>query len=194
MNYTIPFESRSVQVQDIAFKLEYTSFIKHMDSEEIEDELLESLELQKPKEDALYSMITTFTDKSVPISTDQPWIIDFLSTLLYCCRYGESDLLDHPLGVILVVSSDDPDPIHRFNELAQRVLSRKCYSQRAYTPSIPFFYFLVHTNDSSANVDTIYNNMKSSFNASHCKIIRINSLSETQKRKVSPFPEHCALP
>lgn len=164
-----------------------------MDNDEIETELLDTIDSQKPKDEVLYSMISQLGDKEAVFSMDQPWIKSYLSTLIDCCRYGESDLLDHPLAVILVVSSNDPDPIHRFDELSQRALSRKCYTQKLYSHSIPFFYFLIHSADSPANVEEIFYGMKSSFNASQCKVLRINSLPPEQKRTSSPFPEYLSL-
>lgn len=164
-----------------------------MDNDEIEVELLDTIDSQKPQNELLYSMISQLGEKGAAFSMDQPWIKNYLSTLIDCCRYGESDLLDHPLAVILVVSSDDPDPIHRFDELSQRALSRKCYTQKLYSPSIPFFYFLIHSADSPANVEEIFYGMKSSFNASQCKVLRINSLPPERKLTSSPFAEHFSL-
>lgn len=194
INCTIPFESRSVQVTDITFKLEYTSFMKHMDTEDIEEELLNSVSIQKPQMEEIHSMISKLDDISTHYETNQPWILDFLSTLLDCCRFGESDLLDHPLAILLIVSSNDPDPIHRFDELTQKVLSRKCFAQKTFSQSIPFFYLLVHSNDSMVNADEIFYSMKSSFNASQCELIHINSLPESQKRETSPIPPSFSLP
>ena len=82
MNCTIPFESRSIQVKNIAFKLEYTSFIQHMDCDDIEEELLESLQIEKPKQEDLFAMLSNIANTESSFSTNQPWIIDFLSTLL----------------------------------------------------------------------------------------------------------------
>lgn len=194
MNCTIPFESRSIQVKNIAFKLEYTSFIQHMDCDDIEEELLESLQIEKPKQEDLFAMLSNIANTESSFSTNQPWIIDFLSTLLDCCRYSESDLSNHPLAIILVVSSNDPDPIRRFDELYQHVLSRKFFSHHSYSQSIPFFYFLVHSNDSTVNVDDLYMKMQSSFKPSQCKLIRINSLSKEQVRSSSPFGNQFSLP
>lgn len=43
VNFTIQFESRSVTIEQIHLDLEYSAFINHMDPDEIEEELLESL-------------------------------------------------------------------------------------------------------------------------------------------------------
>ena len=112
----------------------------------------------------------------------QPWLLDYLSSLFDCCRYGDSDCLYHPLGVILVVSSTDADPIRRFDELSQRILNKKEFRQGMYSKSIPFYYFLLHNVSSHVDADDIYRNMKATFNASQCKHVKINSLSPEQSR------------
>lgn len=112
----------------------------------------------------------------------QPWLLDYLSSLFDCCRYGDSDCLYHPLGVILVVSSTDADPIRRFDELSQRILNKKEFRQGMYSKSIPFYYFLLHNVSSHVDADDIYRNMKATFNASQCKLVKINSLSPEQSR------------
>lgn len=160
--------------------------MKAPDSESIQEELTDSVTDQEPSMSAISELINNIQNKDWSPETEQPWLLDYLSALLECYRYGENDCLYHPLAVILVTSSTDPDPIRRFDELSQRVLSRKFFSQGMYSKAIPFFYFLLHDASSSANVDEIFHNMKATFNSSLCKVIQINSLPPHMARSQSP--------
>lgn len=187
VNFTIQFESRSVTIEQIHLDLEYSAFINHMDPDEIEEELLESVSEKEPSKEDIQKIIAELGKQDAKVDIVQPWLLDYLSSLFDCCRYGDSDCLCHPLAVILVVSSTDPDPIRRFDELSQRILNKREFKQGMYSKSIPFYYFLLHNVSSHVNAENIYHNMKASFNASLCKIIRINSLSPEQSRDSPPF-------
>lgn len=171
----IKFENRSVPVDRVSFHLEYTESIKHLDETEIEESLLQTLILHKPSTETIHQMIRDFCNGKAEYDTNQDWLLDLTSSLLMGCRFGEYNLLHHPLGVLLVVSSDDPDPILRFDELSQRVLHYPRFSMGMYNKAIPFFYILLHDTSSRVDVDDLLRRMKSSFNASQCKVIRFNS-------------------
>ena len=172
---SIKFENRSVPVDRISFYLEYTEEIKHLDETKIEEYLLQTLILRKPSTDTIHQMIRDFCNGKLTYDINQEWLLDFTSSLLNSCRFGEYNLLFHPLGVLLIVSSDDPDPILRFDELSQRVLHYPRFSMGMYNKAIPFFYILLHDTSSRVDVDDLLRRMKSSFNASQCKVIRFNS-------------------
>lgn len=89
-----------------------------MDAEEMDEELLESISNTEPSLTGLCDQYLNAKSENPMFNTEQPWILDFASSLLDCCRYGESDCLYHPIGVILVVSSTGSDPIRRFDELS----------------------------------------------------------------------------
>ena len=171
----IKFENRSVPLDHVAFHLEYTESISHLDETKIEELLLQTLIRHKPSTDAIHQMIRDFCDGKATCDTNQDWLLDFTTSLLTACRFGEFNLLQHPLGVFLVVSSDDPDPILRFDELSQRVLHYPRFSMGMYNKAIPFFYILLHDTCSRVDVDDLLRRMKSSFNASQCKVIRFNT-------------------
>ena len=57
VNFTIQFESRSVTIEQIHLDLEYSAFINHMDPDEIEEELLESLSEKEPSKEDIHKII-----------------------------------------------------------------------------------------------------------------------------------------
>ena len=118
LNFDIAFELRNVTINELSLDLEYSSFINPMDAEEMDEELLESISNTEPSLTGLRDQYLNAKSENPMFNTEQPWILDFASSLLDCCRYGESDCLYHPIGVILVVSSTDSDPIRRFDELS----------------------------------------------------------------------------
>lgn len=181
MNFTIQFESRSVTIEQIHLDLEYSAFINHMDPDEIEEDYLKAFRRKNHRKKTFIRLLLNL-GRRMPKDIVQPWLLDYLSSLFDCCRYGDSDCLYHPLGVILVVSSTDADPIRRFDELSQRILNKKEFRQGMYSKSIPFYYFLLHNVSSHVDADDIYRNMKATFNASQCKLVKINSLSPEQSR------------
>ena len=166
--------------------LEYTSHMNHLNPEEIQDELLNCMEDQQPTFNSISDLINNENNTEEDSSLDQLQLLGYLSTLLDSYRYGECDCLYHPLAVILVVSSSDPDPIGQFDNLAQKVINKRFYSQGIYSKAVPFFYFLLHDEGSSINVDDIFRNMKATFNSSLCKLIRLNSLPAHMARAQPP--------
>ena len=141
-----------------------------------------------PSEDMIRSLILDPEESTKSPLMDQRWILDFVSSLIHCGSYGDNNLLYHPLAVFLVVSSSDPDPIRRFDELSRKVLHIPAILHGTYSRAIPFFYFLLHKENSSSNVNEIFRAMKSSFNAIQCKLIRINYLPVEASRSSSPAP------
>lgn len=200
LDFDIAFELRNVTINELSLDLEYSSYINPMDPEEMDEELLESISNTEPSLTGLRDQYLNSKNDSSVFNTEQPWILDFASSLLDCCRYGESDCLYHPIGVILVVSSTDSDPIRRFDELSQRILQKKEFRQRMYSKSIPFYYLLLHSGDSEINPEVIFRNMKASFDPLRCHIVSINSLPVSQSRSRTPppfdhyFQFHCIHP
>ncbi len=47
-----------------------------------------------------------------------PWFVAFRSELAQSLRYGEHEMLDHPVAFVCVVSSRDADPLRAFEDLA----------------------------------------------------------------------------
>ena len=186
ISYSLEFETHSVPLKSIAFDIEYAGSLHPPEVEEVEQRIKETLKKEEPSPDQLHSSVQSLCDSTVLDNVEQPWILPLVSTLCDNCRFGESDLLNHPFAIILIVSSDDEDPLHRFDVLSQRVLQYPAFRSGAFSKAIPFFYFLIHSGDSSSPCDDIFRNMKSTFNASQCKLIRINSLSADEKRSTTP--------
>ena len=170
----------------MSVNLEYTSHMNHLNSEEIQDELLNFMEDQQPTLNSISDLMNNVNSVEGNSSLDQLQLLGYLTTLLDNYRYGECDCLYHPLAVILVVSSSDPDPIGQFDNLAQKVINKRVYSQGIYSKAVPFFYFLLHDEGSLINVDDVYRNMKATFNSSLCKLIRLNSLPAHMARAQPP--------
>ena len=61
----IKFENRSVPLDHIAFHLEYTESISHLDETNIEELLLQTLIRHKPSTDAIHQMIRDFCDETL---------------------------------------------------------------------------------------------------------------------------------
>ncbi|KUF81645.1 Trafficking protein particle complex subunit 8 [Phytophthora nicotianae] len=108
-----------------------------------------------------------------------PWYGSFKHTLMDTFRCEEYSLLCHPVAMLVVVSSTDPNPRHSFEELtAPRYLPAPFQMGLYDATLVPKFYVVVHdmleTEGTSIDPDAILRSMNiSTVNGA---VLRINSL------------------
>ncbi|KAG3116713.1 hypothetical protein PI124_g4738 [Phytophthora idaei] len=108
-----------------------------------------------------------------------PWYGSFKHTLMDTFRCEEYSLLYHPVAMLVVLSSTDPNPRHSFEELiAPRNLPAPFHLGLYDATLVPKFYVVVHdvleTTGTSIDPDAILRSMNiSTVNGA---VLRINSL------------------
>ncbi|RMX65998.1 hypothetical protein KXD40_003116 [Peronospora effusa] len=119
-----------------------------------------------------------------------PWYRSFKHTLMDTFRCEEYSLLCHPVAMMVVVSSTDPNPRHSFEELiAPRNLPLP-FQQELYDATlVPKFYMVIHdvfeTKGTSIDPDAILRNMN--ITTVNGAVLRINSLPVEDAPVPSPF-------
>ncbi|KAG7393217.1 Trafficking protein particle complex 8 [Phytophthora pseudosyringae] len=123
-------------------------------------------------------------------SDPMPWYRSFKHTLMDTFRCEEYSLLCHPVAMLVVVSSTDPNPRHSFEELiAPRNLPAPFQLGLYDATLVPKFYVVVHdvleTEGTSIDPDAILRSMNiSTVNGT---VLRVNSLPVEDAPVPSPF-------
>lgn len=108
-----------------------------------------------------------------------PWYRSFKHTLMDTFRCEEYSLLCHPVAMLVVVSSTDPNPRHSFEELTAPKNLPAPFQQGLYDAMlVPKFYVVVHdvleTEGTSIDPDAILRSMN--ITTVNGAVLRINSL------------------
>ncbi|CAH0519161.1 unnamed protein product [Peronospora belbahrii] len=119
-----------------------------------------------------------------------PWYQSFKHTLMDTFRCEEYSLLCHPVAMVVVVSSTDPNPRHSFEELIAPRNLPEPFQQELYDATlVPKFYVVVHdvmeTEGTAIDPDAILTSMNIS--AVNGTVLRINSLTVENAPVPSPF-------
>ncbi|GMF25110.1 unnamed protein product [Phytophthora fragariaefolia] len=123
-------------------------------------------------------------------SDPMPWYRSFEHTLLDTFRCEEYSLLCHPVAMLVVVSSTDPNPRHSFEELTAPKNLPMPFQQGLYDAMVvPKFYVVVHdvleTEGTSIDPDAILRSLNiSTVNGA---VLKINSLPVEEAPVPSPF-------
>ncbi|KAL7694846.1 putative TRAPP III complex, Trs85 protein [Plasmopara halstedii] len=119
-----------------------------------------------------------------------PWYHSFKYTLMDTFRCEEYSLLSHPVAMLVVVSSTDPNPRHSFEELTAPKNLPLPFQQGLYDIAlVPKYYVVLHdiveTTDTGIDPEAILTSMNISTN--NGTVLRINSLSEVKATVFSQF-------
>ncbi|GMF15279.1 unnamed protein product [Phytophthora lilii] len=119
-----------------------------------------------------------------------PWYRSFKYTLMDTFRCEEYSLLCHPVAMLVVVSSTDPNPRHSFEELTAPRNLPPPFQQGLYDAMlVPKFYVVVHdvleTEGTSIDPDAILRSMN--ITTVNGTVLRINSLPVEEAPVPSQF-------
>ncbi|KAI9912956.1 hypothetical protein PsorP6_005298 [Peronosclerospora sorghi] len=137
-----------------------------------------------------YVRVIEADDNAEGTSDPMPWYDSFKFTLLDAFRCEEYSLLCHPVAMLLVVSSTDPNPRHAFEELVAPTNLPAPFQQELYDAAlVPKFYLVLHdlfeTEGTSIDPDAILTSMK--LTTVNGAVLRINSLPVERAPVPSPF-------
>ncbi|KAG7400810.1 Trafficking protein particle complex 8 [Phytophthora boehmeriae] len=119
-----------------------------------------------------------------------PWYKAFKHTLMDTFRCEEYSLLCHPIAMLVVVSSTDPNPRHSFEELTAPRNLPTAFQQGLYDATlVPKYYVVVHdvleTEGTSIDADAILRSLNiSSVNGT---VLKVNSLPVEEAPVPSQF-------
>lgn len=61
--------------------------------------------------------------------TEEAWYPQYEEKLVRSLKFQEFDLIDHPVGIFIAVGSSENDPIKKFDDLSNKVLSQKPFAK-----------------------------------------------------------------
>lgn len=105
------------------------------------------------------------------------WIQTFNKELRKTISFSEHEAFDHPVACLLVVSSNDAEPINRFVDLFNTDQLSSLQNDGAMDPKILKQYLLLHDNHGGTmdRATGILAEMKSTFGSTDCRLLCINS-------------------
>ena len=110
------------------------------------------------------------------------------NVILRSASFQDFDMLSHPVIIMTVVSSSEPNPLQKLQELSQQHQFIPGISLGLYDAEITRIYVLLHDiadTPEHVNPDEIFSEMKS-FYPYHAKLLRMNSLSSANSNLQQP--------
>ncbi|ESR43290.1 hypothetical protein CICLE_v10010925mg [Citrus x clementina] len=121
------------------------------------------------------------------------WFQLFNKELMHTVSFSEHEAFDHPVACLLVVSSEDEQPINRFIDLFNTNKLPSLLNDGAMDPKILKHYLLVHDNQDgpSEKASKILTEMRSTFGPNDCQLLCINSSEDGRiERQDNPWASH----
>lgn len=182
-NIDVPVRTASDQpyrLQKFKLRLFYASDIRQPNVEVTKERLKQVITDAGNHEDSdLYlepSAIESISTSSQPefIPT---WFQFFNKELVRSVSFSDHEAFDHPVACLLVVSSNDKDPINKFVDLFNMNQLPPLLNDGAMDPKIPKYFILVHDNQdgSPERANKIMAEMRNTFGANDCRLLCINS-------------------
>jgi hypothetical protein len=107
-----------------------------------------------------------------------PWFDKFREEYLLGLRSSEHECFEHPVAVLSVVSTANPDPISSLNQLYNPENPPRLFQDKLMDREIFRFFILLH-DESNGQTDNktqaIFRRMKEVFGAGFCRLLIINS-------------------
>lgn len=182
-NIDVPVRTASDQpyrVQKFRLRLFYGSDVQQPNVEVTKERLKQVITDAGNNEDSdLYldpppiETVSTFSEPEfVPT-----WFQYFNKELVRSVSFSDHEAFDHPVACLLVVSSNDEDPINKFVDLFNTNQLPPLFNDGAMDPKIPKYFILVHDNQdgSSERATKILAEMRSTFGSNDCRLLCINS-------------------
>ncbi|KAK1310348.1 hypothetical protein QJS10_CPA08g00028 [Acorus calamus] len=119
---------------------------------------------------------------AAPESETRPsWFDTFNRELIHALSFSDHEAFDHPVACLLIVSSNDEQPINKFVDLFNTDQLPSLLNEGAMDPKILKHYLLLHDNqDGSPDKATnLLAEMRSTFGSNDCRLLCINSAQGT---------------
>ncbi|KAK1256626.1 hypothetical protein QJS04_geneDACA024792 [Acorus gramineus] len=119
---------------------------------------------------------------AAPESETRPsWFDTFNRELIHALSFSDHEAFDHPVACLLIVSSNDEQPINKFIDLFNTDQLPSLLNEGAMDPKILKHYLLLHDNqDGSPDKATnLLAEMRSTFGSNDCRLLCINSAQGT---------------
>uniref|UniRef100_H3HCT9 TPPC8 C-terminal Ig-like domain-containing protein n=1 Tax=Phytophthora ramorum TaxID=164328 RepID=H3HCT9_PHYRM len=170
-----------IQLARFNFRFLAASQFRPLGVNEATEQLNASIKRHPPRHDAASAValdiprIGADEDSNDPM----PWYESFKHTLMDTFRCEEYSLLCHPVAMLIVVSSTDPNPRHSFEELTTPRTLPPPFQQGLYDATlVPKFFVVVHdvleTEGTSIDPDAILRSMN--ITTANGAVLRMNSL------------------
>ncbi|RUP46788.1 ER-golgi trafficking TRAPP I complex 85 kDa subunit-domain-containing protein [Jimgerdemannia flammicorona] len=155
----------------------------------------ESLDCIRTKQDVSQRYLETNTDSclvslrilpplkffvlSNPANLDDltPWYSEFRRLLFTFAGASEHETFDHPVAIIIAVSSANPDPINTLLRPYDPASPAPIFDKGFMDPNVLKYYVLIHDahRTSIAHSETLFDKMKKTFGL-HCHLLKLNSV------------------
>ncbi|MBN3277111.1 TPPC8 protein, partial [Polyodon spathula] len=142
--------------------------------------LSEVVSVSQPAEGLVANVITA-GDYDLNISATTPWFEAYRETFFQSMPASDHEFLNHYLACMLVVSSNEPQPVEQFLKLSQeqhRIQHSSDYTYpKWFTPNTLKYYVLLHdiSEGDEQRADSVYEEMKQRYGTQGCYLLKINS-------------------
>ena len=109
-------------------------------------------------------------------SLSMPWFETFRQEYVHSCRFNFWDTLDHPLGMILALSSKEDNVVQQFRNMDSS-LTNELFGAYCVDPGIFKTYVLVHDAEEEApdmSLNATFAQLKQEFGVMHTKVLVLN--------------------
>ena len=105
-----------------------------------------------------------------------PWWDSYRFALDRTLQHNQTELLGQPVCMVMVVSTEDKDPLARFEELSNPHFLPEVFKTGQYdASSIQKFYLLVHEKSSSVDLQLIESQLKSVMPSNKCYLLDLSN-------------------
>ncbi|XP_075440846.1 trafficking protein particle complex subunit 8 isoform X2 [Ascaphus truei] len=129
----------------------------------------------------------TELNKSKFYSATTAWFESYRESFFQCMPASDHEFLNHYLACMLVVSSNEPEPVEQFLKLSQeqhRIQHSNDYSYpKWFIPNTLKYYVLLHdvSGGDEQRADSIYEEMIQRYGTQGCYLLKINSRTSNKE-------------
>ncbi|KVH90571.1 hypothetical protein Ccrd_007407 [Cynara cardunculus var. scolymus] len=182
-NIDVPVRTASDQpyrLQKFKLRMFYASDVRQPNVEVTKERLKQVITDAGNNEDSDFNLDLSPVE-TIPTSS-QPefvptWFQFFNKELVCSVSFSDHEAFDHPVACLLVVSSNDEDPIKKFVDLFNTNQLPPLLNDGAMDPKIPKYFILVHDNQdgSSERATKLLAEMRNTFGSNECRLLCFNS-------------------
>ncbi|XP_047330044.1 trafficking protein particle complex subunit 8 isoform X2 [Impatiens glandulifera] len=201
-NIDVPVRTANDQpyrLHKFKLRLFYASDIRQPDIEAAKEQLRQTITNAGEKESSnlfsdplqLETILTTPENDLMPA-----WFEFFNKELVQIVSFSDHEAFDYPVACLVVVSSNDKDPIKKFADLFSSDKLPSLLGNGAMDPRIPKHYVLLHDNQDGTqeNAVKILAEMRTAFDSNYCRLLCINSSQEKLPVQQNLWPYNKANP
>ncbi|XP_075440849.1 trafficking protein particle complex subunit 8 isoform X3 [Ascaphus truei] len=149
--------------------------------------LLNDVVLSSQPAEGLAPNVITAGDYDLNISATTAWFESYRESFFQCMPASDHEFLNHYLACMLVVSSNEPEPVEQFLKLSQeqhRIQHSNDYSYpKWFIPNTLKYYVLLHdvSGGDEQRADSIYEEMIQRYGTQGCYLLKINSRTSNKE-------------